>query len=58
MNIGEPRRTIYIEPIEEPPPAEEPIPIAEFTHSSLPSYDAGATALVVERSREFLDRLS
>jgi hypothetical protein len=29
MNIGEPRRTIYIEPIEEPPPSEEPIPIAE-----------------------------
>ena len=29
MNIGEQRRTIYIEPIEEPPPAEEPIPIAE-----------------------------
>jgi hypothetical protein len=29
MNIGEQRRTIYIEPIEEPPPAEEPIPVAE-----------------------------
>jgi hypothetical protein len=29
MNIGEPKRTIYIEPIEEPPPAEEPVPIAE-----------------------------
>jgi dienelactone hydrolase len=29
-----------------------------FTDSSLPSYDADATALVVERSREFLDRLS
>ncbi|MET8834413.1 dienelactone hydrolase family protein [Micromonospora sp. NPDC004540] len=28
-----------------------------FTDSSLPSYDAGATALVVRRSREFLDRL-
>jgi dienelactone hydrolase len=28
-----------------------------FTDSSLPSYDAGATALVLERSREFLDRL-
>jgi dienelactone hydrolase len=28
-----------------------------FTDSSLPSYDADATALVVERSREFLDRL-
>ncbi len=29
MNIGEERRTIYIEPIEEPPPAEDPVPIAE-----------------------------
>ncbi len=29
-----------------------------FTDSSLPSYDAGATALVVRRSREFLDRVS
>jgi dienelactone hydrolase len=29
-----------------------------FTDNSLPSYDAEATALVVERSREFLDRLS
>jgi dienelactone hydrolase len=29
-----------------------------FTDSSLPSYDAEATALVVERSREFLDRVS
>jgi dienelactone hydrolase len=28
-----------------------------FTDSSLPSYDAGATALVVQRSREFLDRV-
>ncbi len=28
-----------------------------FTDSSLPSYDAEATALVVQRSREFLDRL-
>ena len=28
-----------------------------FTDSSLPSYDADATALVVERSRKFLDRL-
>ncbi|MEU1687281.1 dienelactone hydrolase family protein [Micromonospora sp. NPDC005707] len=28
-----------------------------FTDSSLPSYDADATALVVRRSREFLDRL-
>ena len=28
-----------------------------FTDSSLPSYDAGAAALVVQRSREFLDRL-
>jgi len=27
-----------------------------FTDSSLPSYDADATALVVQRSREFLDR--
>jgi dienelactone hydrolase len=29
-----------------------------FTDSSLPSYDADAAALVVERSREFLDRLA
>jgi dienelactone hydrolase len=29
-----------------------------FTDSSLPSSDAAATALVVRRSREFLDRLS
>ena len=29
MNIGEPKRTIYIEPIEEPPPVEDPVPIAE-----------------------------
>ena len=29
-----------------------------FTDSSLPSYDADATALVVERSRALLDRLS
>ena len=29
-----------------------------FTDSSLPSYDAEATALVAERSREFLDRMS
>ena len=28
-----------------------------FTDSSLPSYDAEATALVVQRSREFLDRV-
>ncbi len=28
-----------------------------FTDSSLPSYDAGATALVVQRSRELLDRV-
>ncbi len=28
-----------------------------FTDSSLPSYDAGATAEVVQRSRAFLDRL-
>jgi dienelactone hydrolase len=28
-----------------------------FTDSSLPSYDAGATALVVRRSRELLDRI-
>jgi dienelactone hydrolase len=28
-----------------------------FTDSSLPSYDAAATELVVRRSREFLDRL-
>jgi hypothetical protein len=26
MNIGEQRRTIYIEPIEELPPVEEPAP--------------------------------
>ena len=29
-----------------------------FTDSSLPSYDAEATALVVDRSRAFLDRVS
>ena len=29
-----------------------------FTDSSLPSHDAEATALVAERSREFLDRVS
>jgi dienelactone hydrolase len=29
-----------------------------FADSSLPSYDADATALVVQRSREFLDRVS
>jgi dienelactone hydrolase len=29
-----------------------------FTDSSMPSYDADATALVVRRSREFLDRVS
>jgi hypothetical protein len=29
MNIGEQRRTIYIEPIEEPAPAQEPVPAAE-----------------------------
>jgi hypothetical protein len=29
MNIGEQRRTIYIEPIEEPAPMEEPAPAAE-----------------------------
>jgi dienelactone hydrolase len=29
-----------------------------FTDSSLPSYDADATAVVVRRSREFLDRVS
>jgi dienelactone hydrolase len=29
-----------------------------FTDSSLPSHDAEATALVTERSREFLDRVS
>ena len=28
-----------------------------FTDSSLPSYDADAAALVVQRSREFLDRV-
>jgi hypothetical protein len=26
MNIGAPIRTVYIEPIEEPPPAETPAP--------------------------------
>jgi dienelactone hydrolase len=29
-----------------------------FTDSSLASYDPDATALVVQRSREFLDRVS
>ena len=29
MNIGEQRRTIYIEPIEEPTPAAEPVSIPE-----------------------------
>jgi len=29
MNIGEQRRTIYIEPIEEPAPAAEPVPLPE-----------------------------
>jgi dienelactone hydrolase len=29
-----------------------------FTDSSLPSYDAAATALVIQRSRELLDRVS
>ena len=29
MNIGEQRRTIYIEPIEEPAPMEEPAPPVE-----------------------------
>jgi dienelactone hydrolase len=29
-----------------------------FIDSSLPSYDADATALVLERSRAFLDRMS
>jgi hypothetical protein len=29
MNIGEQRRTIYIEPIEEPTPAAEPAPLPE-----------------------------
>ena len=29
MNIGEQRRTIYIEPIEEPAPMEEPAPSVE-----------------------------
>ena len=29
MNIGEQRRTIYIEPIEEPAPVEEPAPPVE-----------------------------
>jgi dienelactone hydrolase len=28
-----------------------------FTDSSLPSYDPDATALVLQRSREFLDRV-
>ena len=29
MNIGEERRTIYIEPIEDPAPMEEPAPPVE-----------------------------
>jgi hypothetical protein len=29
MNIGEQRRTIYIEPIEDPAPMEEPTPPVE-----------------------------
>jgi hypothetical protein len=29
MNIGEQRRTIYIEPIEDPAPTEEPAPPVE-----------------------------
>jgi hypothetical protein len=29
-----------------------------FTDRSLPSYDADATALVVQRSLQFLDRVS
>jgi hypothetical protein len=29
-----------------------------FTDRTLPSYDADATALVLERSRELLDRVS
>jgi hypothetical protein len=29
MNIGEQRRTIYIEPIEEPTPAAEPPPLPD-----------------------------
>ena len=29
-----------------------------FTDSSLPSYDRDATAVVLSRSREFLDRVS
>ena len=29
MNIGEQKRTIYIEPIEEPGPIEEPVPSIE-----------------------------
>jgi hypothetical protein len=29
MNIGEQRRTIYIEPIEDPAPMEEPAPPVE-----------------------------
>jgi hypothetical protein len=27
MNIGEQIRTLYIEPIEEPPPTEDPVPL-------------------------------
>jgi hypothetical protein len=27
MNIGEQVRTLYIEPIEEPPPTEKPVPL-------------------------------
>jgi len=29
MNIGEQRRTIYIEPIEEPSPADDPASVPE-----------------------------
>jgi hypothetical protein len=35
MNIGEPLRTIYIEPIEEPPPTEIPA-LLEPTPDRLP----------------------
>jgi hypothetical protein len=36
MHIGEQRRTIYIEPIEEPTPAAEPVSLPEEEPVSLP----------------------
>ena len=38
MNIGEQLRTIYIEPIEEPPPTETPAPLESVPD---PMPDAG-----------------